>query len=213
MSNLQYRLLLIAGLCLVSVGALFPRNTTEPLRDLKTGQLREVPVRRVPLQKGLDLQGGTYFELEIDDSKQHMAAVTDRKDAIDRAVKTVRTRIDGIGVSEAVVQTVGNDRIVVQIPGIQDPTRARQMVEQQAYLEFLITDKTGSFTKVLPRLDQLIKQRGLVTSTSANGDTAKGKPLTGLEGLLKTDSGTKKDTVNAAKTGKSGKSAKSGGVK
>ena len=126
MSNLKYRLMLIAALCVASLVALFPRNQTTQVRG-KDGNLHPVTSRRVPLQKGLDLQGGTYFALEIDDSKQ-LIAVADKKDAIARAVKTVRTRIDGIGVSEAVVQTVGTDRIVVQIPGIDDPTRARQMV-------------------------------------------------------------------------------------
>jgi preprotein translocase subunit SecD len=198
MSNLKYRLLLIAGLCLVSIGALFPRNQTTQIRG-KDGNLHPVTSRKVPLQKGLDLQGGTYFALEIDDSKQRVA-VADKKDAIARAVKTVRTRIDGIGVSEAVVQTVGDDRIVVQIPGIEDPTRARQMVEEQAFLEFLITDKTDALGKALPRLDQVIKQRGLTSETVVGGDTAtRAKPLTGLEGLLgKSDSAKaaagKKDT-------------------
>ena len=205
MSNLKYRLMLIAALCLASLVALFPRNQTTQVRG-KDGNLHPMVSRRVPLQKGLDLQGGTYFALEIDDSKQQIA-VADKKDAIARAVKTVRTRIDGIGVSEAVVQTAGADRIVVQIPGIEDPTRARQMVEEQAFLEFLITDKSSALEKVLPRLDQVIKQRGLSSITVANGDTAtSARSLTGLEGLLsRTDSakrdsaktaGAKKDTAN-----------------
>ncbi len=197
MSNLKYRLMLIGALCLLSLWALFPRNATTMIRG-KDGQLHPITRRVVPLQKGLDLQGGTYFALEIDDSQQHIAAVTDKKDAIARAVKTVRNRIDGIGVSEAVVQTVGDDRIVVQIPGIQDPTRARQMVEEQAFLEFLICDKTGALEKALPRLDQVIKQRGLgATTVLANGDTAKAAPITGLEGLLKTDTSKKPDSAKA----------------
>ena len=202
MSNLKYRVLLIAALCIASLVALFPRNQTTQVRG-KDGHFHPVTSRRVPLQKGLDLQGGTYFALEIDDSKQRIA-VTDKKDAIARAVKTVRTRIDGIGVSEAVVQTVGDDRIVVQIPGIEDPTRARQMVEEQAFLEFLITDKTGALEKSLPRLDQVIKQRGLsATTAAANGDTSAAKSLTGLEGLLKkADSTPKRDTATVARGSK-----------
>src|SRR3954462_1694847 len=199
MSNLKYRLLLIAALCLVSVGALFPRNVTRPVRG-KDGHLHSVTSRVVPLQKGLDLQGGTYFALEIDDSKQRVA-VADRKDAIARAVKTVRTRIDGIGVSEAVVQTVGDNRIVVQIPGIEDPARARQMVEEQAFLEFLITDKSGALEKTLPRLDQVIKQRGLASAVGVRGDTAASKSLTGLEGLLKSDTCSKSDSAKSKAAG------------
>jgi preprotein translocase subunit SecD len=196
MSNLKYRLLLIAAMCLVSVAALFPRNKTIQVRG-KDGQLRPLVVQVVPLKKGLDLQGGTYFALEIDDANQRIP-ITNRKEAIERAVKTVRTRIDGIGVSETVVQTVGEDRIVVQIPGIEDPTRARQMVEEQAFLEFLITDKTNALEKALPRLDQIIKQRGLAATYGVPvGDTAVSRPLTGLEGLLKSDTGKKADSAGA----------------
>lgn len=195
MSNLKYRLLLIAAMCLVSVAALFPRNKTIQVRG-KDGQLHPQVVRVTPLKKGLDLQGGTYFALGIDESQQRVP-ITNKKEAIERAVKTVRTRIDGIGVSETVVQTVGDDRIVVQIPGIEDPTRARQMVEEQAFLEFLITDETNALVRALPRLDQIIKDRGLGSGTASGGDTAPGKSLTGLEGLLKSDTAKQADSAGA----------------
>ncbi len=85
-------------------------------------------------------------------------------DAIDRALKTVRTRIEGFGVSESVVQKAGNDRIIVEIPGYDDPQRAENLVKQQAFLQFLITDKTQALDKVLPRFDQIVKQAGLVAT-------------------------------------------------
>jgi len=131
MSNLKYRILAIVGLCVLSIWALFPRDVKIRQRG-SDGVLRDVVQRRVPLRKGLDLQGGTYLSLEVDESKQAIPA--DKiPEAIDRALKTVRNRIEGIGVSEAVVQKQGNDRIVVQIPGIQDPERARQIVQEQAF--------------------------------------------------------------------------------
>src|SRR4051812_25052204 len=184
MSNLKYRLLLIGAMCLVSLAALFPRTKTIRAYDAKTGQFRPQEVRYIPLKKGLDLSGGTYFALGIDDANQRVP-ITNRKEAIERAVKTVRTRIDGMGVAETVVQTVGDDQIVVQIPGVEDPARARQMVEEQAFLEFLIVDKAGSFEKALGRLDAVIKQRG--RASAVTGDTSVSKSVTGLEGLLKPD--------------------------
>src|ERR1044071_9078184 len=109
MSNLKYRLLLIGAMCLVSLAALFPRTKTIRAYDPKTGQFRPQQSRYIPLKKGLDLSGGTYFSLGIDDAQQRIP-ITNRKEAIERAVKTVRTRIDGMGVSETVVQTVGDDQ-------------------------------------------------------------------------------------------------------
>src|SRR6476646_6946088 len=192
---LKYRVLTIIGLCLVSAFFLFPRNITVRERG-EDGLLHDVTRRRVPLQRGLDLKGGTYLALEVDDSKQ--AIPSDKKaEAIDRALKTVRTRIEGFGVSEAVVQKQGNDRIVVQIPGIQDPERARKLVEEQAVLEFKITDKTQALERALPRIDQVIKQRGLASKVTTLGDTAGKSPTTvakGLQGLLKSADTTKADS-------------------
>ena len=195
MSNLKYRLLMIGAMCLVALAALFPRTKTTRVYDSKTGQFRPQEVRYIPLKKGLDLSGGTHFELGIDDANQRIP-ITNRKEAIDRAVKTVRTRIDGLGVAETVVQTVGDDRIVVQIPGIDDPTRARQMVEEQAFLEFLIVDESQSFDKALGRLDAVIKARGLAASVGR--DTTTTAAVTGLEGLLKGDTAKKAGTDSAA---------------
>lgn len=205
---LKYRVLTIIGLCLLSVWFLFPRNVTMRERG-PDGLLHDVTVRRVPLQRGLDLKGGTYLALEVDDSKQAIPA--DKKaEAIERALKTVRTRIEGFGVSEAVVQKQGSDRIVVQIPGVQDKERARKLVEQTAFLEFKITDKTQALERSLPKLDQVIKQRGLTAVTDTGAKAGVGSATKGLQGLLtnadsakKSDSTTKgavasKDSAKAA---------------
>src|SRR5438045_4000615 len=163
---LKYRVLTIVALCLASIWALCPRNVTT--REIGSDRLmHDVTVRHIPLRQGLDLKGGTYLALEVDDSKQ--AIPNDKKvEAIDRALKTVRSRIEGFGVSEAIVQKQGADRIVVQIPGEQDPERARKLVEAQAFLEFKITDKSQALERALPKIDQIIKQRGL----SAKVDTS-----------------------------------------
>src|SRR6476661_2519680 len=192
---LKYRVLTIIGLCLVSAFFLFPRNVTIRERG-RDGLLHDVTQRHVPLQRGLDLKGGTYLALEVDDSKQ--AIPNDKKaEAIDRALKTVRSRIEGFGVSEVSVQKQGNDRIVVLIPGIQDPERARKLVEEQAFLEFKITDKTQALERALPRLDQVIKQRGLSsvkdTGAAAVAATSTSKGLQGL--LTSADSNKKGDST------------------
>ena len=190
---LKYRVLTIVALCLVSVWFLFPRNVTQRQRG-SDGLLHDVTFRRIPLQQGLDLKGGTYLALEVNDSIQKIPQ--DKKgEAIDRALKVVRTRIEGFGVSEAVVQKQGSDRIVVQIPGIQDPERARKLVEDQAFLEFKITDKTQALERALPKLDQVIKARGLVAKSDTAGKGA-ATVAKGLQGLLtKTDTSKKADTT------------------
>ena len=68
MSNLKYRIGAIVALCLLSLWALFPRNVKVQQRGAD-GILRDTIQRHVPLRKGLDLQGGTYLALEVDESK------------------------------------------------------------------------------------------------------------------------------------------------
>ncbi|HUQ45787.1 MAG TPA: protein translocase subunit SecD [Gemmatimonadaceae bacterium] len=195
MSNLKYRLALIVALVLLSVYALYPR-------DVKTRQRRadgtfyDTTTRRVPLRKGLDLSGGMHLALDVDESK---GTVANKSEAIDRALKVVRTRIEGLGVSETVIQKAGNDRILVDIPGIDDRERAIKIAQDQAFLEFQITDKTKGLEKALPRLDAIAKERGY-GQVAATGSRA-AAPSTGLSGLL-----TGADTSKAGAKGDSTKS-------
>ena len=199
MSNLKWRLALIGVLILGSIWALFPRN--ERVRSRRAdGTFYDTTTYRVPLRKGLDQSGGMHLALEVDDSK---GVVADKSEAIDRALKVVRTRIEGLGVSETVIQKAGNDRIIVDIPGIDDRERAIKMAQDQAFLEFQITDKTNAFEKVLPRLDALAREKGFGPSTTAAG-AATPNANAGLNGLLTTG----KDTGAKAATAVKGDSAK-----
>ncbi len=190
---LKYRILTIVGLCLLSMFFLFPRNITTRERGTD-GLMHDVKSRHVPLQLGLDLKGGTYLALEVNDSAQTISP--DKKaDAIDRALKTIRSRVEGSGVSEPVVQKQGSDRIVVQIPGEQDPERAKRLFSQMAVLEFKITDKTQALERALPKLDQVVKTRGLAAAAGASASATPSAPNKGLQGLLSTDTAKKTDSV------------------
>ncbi|HEX9219179.1 MAG TPA: protein translocase subunit SecD [Gemmatimonadaceae bacterium] len=195
--NLKWRVGIILGLIAASVWALFPRTVVERVK--RNGEFVYDTVRRVPLKRGLDLQGGMHLALEVDESKGHVA---DKSKAIDNALKVVRNRIDEFGVSEPVVQKAGNDRIIVELPGIDDPRRAQDVVQKSAFLEFQITDKTQALEKALPRLDALLKN----TKVAANAPTTGGKKDTttaGLQSLFTADTSkkadtSKTDTTNAA---------------
>jgi len=171
MSNLKYRVLLILALVAVSVWSLFPRKVVERVKRGDTYVFDTVT--RVPLKRGLDLQGGMHLALEIDESK---GTVADKSEALDRAIKVVRTRIDEFGVAEPVVQKSGTDQIIVELPGIDDPERAMGVVQKSAFLEFQITDKTSALEKALPRFDAILKESGAAVGVAAAaGDTAKGE--------------------------------------
>src|ERR1700738_4043226 len=165
--SLKYRLLVILGLIGASFWALFPRTIVERVK--RNGEFVYDTVRRVPLKRGLDLQGGMYLALEVDESK---GLVADKSTAINNALKVVRNRIDEFGVSEPLVQKAGNDRIIVELPGIDDPVRAQEVVEKPGFLELRMGDKTQALEKSLPRLDALLKDKKLVVAVST-GSAAK----------------------------------------
>ncbi len=155
MATIRNRIILILVLVAASIWALYPR--TVKVRELRNGVWYDTTQKQVPLKKGLDLQGGMYLALEVDESK---GAVANKAEAIDRALKVVRNRIDEFGVTEPDIRKVGNDRITVELPGIKDEQRAQQLVEKSAFLEFQITDKTGALDKVMPRIDQIVRNKG-----------------------------------------------------
>ena len=196
MSNLKYRLLMIVALIVASAWALFPRTVIE--RVTRNGVIVYDTVKRVPLKRGLDLQGGMHLTLEIDETK---GTVVNKSEALDRALKVVRTRIDEFGVSEPVVQKIGTDRIIVDLPGIDDRQRATDVVQKSAFLQFQITDKTGAMEKVVPRLDGIVKDRKLgKPAADVRGDSAKRPGIKSL--FATTDTGRKgADTATTATNG------------
>ena len=65
---------------------------------------------KIKIKPGLDLRGGTQFLLEL--------AGTTTQSTLDQAVEVIRKRVDSVGVAEPVIQPVGGNRIIVQIPGV-----------------------------------------------------------------------------------------------
>ena len=86
-----------------------------------------------PLQLGLDLRGGSQLTLEVQPTDE----ITRVKPEQLEAVKAVLDRrVNGLGVAESTLQTIGEDQLVLQLPGEQDPTRAARVLGETALLEF-----------------------------------------------------------------------------
>src|ERR671922_2488620 len=178
--RIRGRLWVIGGLIVVSIISLVPRNSTQRVIDPSTGRLRDTTVRRLPINLGLDLQGGIHLALEVDQSK---GPVPDCADAIQRAERVVRTRIDEFGTTEPVVQIQGRCRLIVELAGEKDPARAISVVQRTAFLEFRITDMKGQFKDALPQIDAALRKAGIKSKNAApsavaqlfGGDTSKAK--------------------------------------
>lgn len=144
--------------------------------------------QKIPaINLGLDLQGGMHLAVEIDDPD---GTLTDeaRADAIERTLTTVRNRIDEFGVREPTIQRVGDDRIIVELAGIDDPERAKAIVERTAFLQFMIVREDDNVRDALPRLDRAIVQAiGAENLPAAAVEEVPAPALTQLLGEAGTD--------------------------
>jgi len=122
-----YKFLLILAIILVFVYQLYP------------------PEKKI--RRGLDLQGGVHLVLEVKETGKEGETVSD---LADRALEIIRNRIDSLGVTEPVIQKQGMRRIIIDLPGVQEPDRAIEIIGQTALLEFkLVSDDNELMEKAL----------------------------------------------------------------
>ena len=159
LSSIRNRLIVIGLLVAASIFTLIPRTITVRVRG-DDGIMHDKEEKKVPLKYGLDLQGGMHLALELDQSKQ---VSSDPKRDLDLALTVLRKRIDEFGVTEPLIQKVGDDRIVVELAGVTEPDRAKAIVQRTAFLEFKITDKTGALEKALPAMDRTLRGLGITS--------------------------------------------------
>ncbi len=136
-------------------------DETERARLQKLASLRDKAIKL-----GLDLQGGMYLLLEVDKSK--LGAV-EAKNAVDQAIQIIRNRIDQFGVAEPSIQKQGSDRILIQLPGLLDQERAKDLIGETALLEFKLVKTDEETRSTLARIDQYFarKRMGAMPDSTA----------------------------------------------
>ncbi len=95
---------------------------------------------KFPPKLGLDLRGGSQLTIQVNPTAEIKTISEQQLEAVQ---KVIENRINGLGVSEPVVQTVGQNQILVQLPGIDDPGQALRVLGGTAQLEFR-EQKAGS---------------------------------------------------------------------
>ncbi len=109
---------------------------------------------REGMQLGLDLKGGVHLVYKAEFAEN--ATASERSAALDATIIKIQQRIDRFGVTEPSIQKVGEDRIMIQLPGFTDIEAAKSLVEQTGFLEFreIELDATGE----LVTLDDYLQQ-------------------------------------------------------
>jgi preprotein translocase subunit SecD len=95
-----------------------------------------------------------------------------RVDAIDRAIQVIRNRVDGLGVTEPQIQKQGNDRVIVDLPGYTDASRAEELIGQTALLEFKFMETPENANLIITRIDSVLA--AYLNTEAGGGDTEAG---------------------------------------
>ena len=119
-----------------------------------------------------ELQEKINFNSSNDDVKKLIQKEADA--AFDRTYQILKTRIDKFGVTQPNVQKLGNQRILVELPGIKEPDRVRRLLQGTAKLEFWETYDNKDIFPILEEVNKLLKSMGAgdtMTTASLNPDT------------------------------------------
>jgi len=125
--------------------------------DAKKTFLKENPkLGAKSINFGLDLAGGTSITLQIDQSG--LKDGEDIKDIQAQSLEIIRNRVDQYGLSEPQISPSGDDRILVELAGVDDST-AKALVGSTAKLEFKILAESDKFTQVIGLIDQYLTRQ------------------------------------------------------
>ena len=136
-----------------------------------------VVITQFPVQLGLDLRGGSQLTLQVKETDKVKEITPKVLEAVQRVVEG---RINGLGVSEAVVQTSGQKQLLVQLPGVNDPQQAERVLGGTAQLEFR-KQKIGTEALLLEQL----QVQALLDAQQAQLTQADTKALADLQPKLK----------------------------
>ena len=147
-----------------------------------------------PMKLGLDLRGGVRFLMDVDinsvinadhdlKNSSNAAQITEMKNSImERTIATIRNRVNELGVAEAIVQRQGTQSIVVELPGVQDTARAKNILGKTATLHFVMVDENGLLGSgnrfLIDRNGRkvLVKKRVILSGDSIIGATSGFEP-------------------------------------
>ncbi len=163
--SMQIKGAICLGVLLLSVYLLLPtfkaigygaeqREAAKSDPDLKA-QIDATDAKAI--RRGLDLLGGMYLVLEVDTADMEPAQA---EDARARVREIISNRVDQFGVSEPSIQLVGESRIIVQLPGLQDPERAKNLIGRTARLEFRIVHEPDATQVAVEKLDAAFRAAG-----------------------------------------------------
>ncbi len=117
-----------------------PAASADKIRDLQKSEFSNLAV------VNSQVSGGTA-DMVLTLTEKELRSLRDQ--TVEQSLETIRNRIDQFGVSEPVIQRQGQQEILVQLPGVQDPEEAKKLIQQTALLEFKLVDDSHSVEDAL----------------------------------------------------------------
>lgn len=122
------------------------QNELDPVRVILSRLQKDASGR---IKLGLDLRGGTSFLVGLDTSAldtNDVDSVSSRELILSQAIEVFRRRVDRFGVAEPLIQPVGSDKILIQLPGLSesDKQSAKTQIEKAAFLEFRMVHRESN---------------------------------------------------------------------
>ena len=125
-----------------------------------------------------------YFDYGSSNEDILSALSEEAEDAINRVLEILQNRVDQFGVAEPTIQKQGNQRIIVELAGVQDSERARALLESTALLEFYIVKDVTTTNELMIKIDQVLK------GDESIADLAKDTEAKTIDETSTTDDGT-----------------------
>ncbi len=178
-----------------------PETSNDPIIEVFKQKLKD---------RGLTLKS-FYGEVRDNESDIEKKLSDEIDNSIDRAVEIVRNRIDQYGVAEPQIQKIGGKRIIVELPGVNNPGDVRKLLQGTALLQFQLLKEPETAVKVMQAINNVLIGKQ-VTDTLTNKTTSKTDSLKSKELLASKDT-TKKETAGKNEVKKDTSKVKKDAVK
>lgn len=134
-------------------------NTLEEAQRIADRQNKDILEVLPSVFQRNDLEMTEYF-INVGGSVEDIITTLERErsTAVDGALEVVRSRVDQFGVAEPLIQKAASDRIIVELPGIQDAERARELIKETAILEFQLVRRDKEVTDFIDNVDRILRE-------------------------------------------------------
>lgn len=166
MKILKWRILVVVLVFIIAILFLIPSiqyYTLPPSSLQKMPKEKINSLRKRALHLGLDLRGGMHLLLEIKGDGLPKEKI---RDARDRVIEIIRNRIDAWGIFEPAIQAIGDARVLIQLPGVMERERARELIGKTAQLTFHLVAEPEEIQNVFNLIEKKLQEERKDTTIS-----------------------------------------------